>query len=137
MSARKRNRELALTRALISRAHPSAIADDPDAMRLRSEEELKAGLDHVLKEHRADDGLWLFAYGSFMWKPEIEVAERRVATVRGWHRRFCLWQWRFRGTRDCPGVMLALDRGARVSASFIKLPALICRPKSCQCGGAR
>src|SRR4051794_30642373 len=35
----------------------------------------------------------------------------RVATVRGWHRRFCLWQWRFRGTRDCPGVMLALDRG--------------------------
>jgi hypothetical protein len=57
MSARKRNRELALTRALISRARPSAIADDPDAMRLPSEEELKAGLDHVLKEHRADDGL--------------------------------------------------------------------------------
>jgi glutathione-specific gamma-glutamylcyclotransferase len=111
MSARKRNRELALTRALISRAHPNAVADDPNAKRLRSEEELKAGLDDVLKEHSADDGLWLFAYGSLMWKPDIEVAERRVATVRGWHRRFCLWQWRFRGTRDCPGVMLALDRG--------------------------
>src|SRR5215218_7483034 len=111
MSARKRNRELALTRALISRAHPNAVADDPNAMRLRSEEELKAGLDDVLKEHSADDGLWLFAYGSLMWKPEIEVAERRVATVRGWHRRFCLWQWRFRGSRDCPGLMLALDRG--------------------------
>ena len=111
MSARKRNRELALTRALITRAHPEAIADDPNAMRLRSEEELKAGLDDVLKEHSADDGLWLFAYGSLMWKPEIVVAERRVATVRGWHRRFCLWQWRFRGTRDCPGFMLALDRG--------------------------
>ena len=71
-------------------------------MRLRSEEELRAGLDQWLKEHSVDDGLW---------KPDIEFAERRVATVKGWHRRFCLWQWRFRGTRDCPGVMLALDRG--------------------------
>ena len=43
MSARKRNRELVLTRALISRAHPKAIADDPNAMRLRSDEELKGG----------------------------------------------------------------------------------------------
>ena len=71
---------------------------------LRSEEELKAGLDDVLKEHSADDGLWLFAYGSLMWKPEIEVAERRVATVRGWHRRFCLWQWRFRARRSLSPV---------------------------------
>ena len=80
-------------------------------MRLRSEEELKAGLGHALKEHSVGEELWLFADGSLMWKPDIEVAERRVATVKGWHRRFCLWQWRFRGTRDCPGVMLALDRG--------------------------
>ena len=49
MSARKRNRELTLTRALITRAHPNAVADDPNAMRLRSEEELKAGLDHALE----------------------------------------------------------------------------------------
>lgn len=46
-----------------------------------------------------------------MWKPEFEFAEREIAGLRGWHRRFCLWQWRFRGTRDAPGVMLALDRG--------------------------
>ena len=114
MSARKRNRELALTRALITRAHPNAVTDDPNAMRLRSEEELKAGLGHALKEHSAGEELWLFAYGSLMWKPDIEVAERRVATVKGWHRRFCPWQWRFRGTRDCPGVMLALGRGRLV-----------------------
>jgi hypothetical protein len=62
MSARKCNRELALTRALITRAHPNAIADDPGAMRLRTEEELKVGLDHALKEHSAGDELWLFAY---------------------------------------------------------------------------
>src|SRR5215207_5152391 len=134
MSACKRNRELALTRALITRAHPNVIPDDPNAMRLRSEEELKAGLDHVLKEHRADDEFWLFAYGSLMWKPDIEIAERRVATIQGWHRRFCLWQWRFRGTRDCP---LALDRAARVSVSLTRSAVLICRPKSCQSGGGK
>jgi glutathione-specific gamma-glutamylcyclotransferase len=74
MSAGKRNRKLALTRALITRAQPNAVTDDSNAVRLRSDEELKAGLDHVLG-HRADDGLWLFAYGSLIWKPEIEVAE--------------------------------------------------------------
>ena len=46
-----------------------------------------------------------------MWKPELDFAEMRLATVRGWHRRFCLWQWRYRGTRERPGLMLALDRG--------------------------
>src|SRR3954471_23116378 len=51
MSARKRNRELALTRALITRAHPRPVEDDPDAMRLRTEEELGAALDEVLREH--------------------------------------------------------------------------------------
>jgi len=111
MSARKRNRELALTRALITRAHPRPVEDDPNAMRLRTEEELGAALDEVLREHSERGELWMFAYGSLMRKPEIDFAERWIATVRGWHRRFCLWQWRFRGTRDRPGVMLALDRG--------------------------
>ena len=46
-----------------------------------------------------------------MWKPELDFAEMRLATLRGWHRRFCLWQWRYRGTRERPGLMLALDRG--------------------------
>ena len=61
MNAGKRNRELALTRALISRAHPKAIADDPNAMRLRSGEELKAGLGwvwvpHAIVEYRSLEG---------------------------------------------------------------------------------
>ena len=100
-----------LTRALIDRAHPSPVPDDPGAMRLRSEDEIEAALDGALREHGSKDELWLFAYGSLMWKPDLDYAERRIGRIRGWHRRFCLWQWRFRGTRDCPGMMLALDRG--------------------------
>src|SRR3954453_5590666 len=100
-----------LTRELISRAHPHSVADDPAAMRLLSEDELAGSLDETLIRENVANELWVFAYGSLMWKPDLEVAERRLATVRGWHRRFCLWQWRFRGTRDEPGIMLALDRG--------------------------
>ena len=34
--------------------------------------------------------IWLFAYGSLLWKPACEIAETRRAKVRGWHRRFCI-----------------------------------------------
>src|SRR3954466_10779985 len=104
-------RSVALTRELISRAHPHSVADDPAAMQLLSDEEIAASLDKTLAHPNVRNELWLFAYGSLMWKPDLVAAERRLATVRGWHRRFCLWQWRFRGTREEPGIMLALDRG--------------------------
>src|SRR4051812_50197111 len=100
-----------LTRELISRAHPHSVPDDPAAMRLLSDEEIAASLDETLAAENVTNELWVFAYGSLMWKPDIEVAERRVATLKGWHRRFCLWQWRFRGTRGEPGIMLAPYRG--------------------------
>jgi glutathione-specific gamma-glutamylcyclotransferase len=29
---------------------------------------------------------WIFAYGSLIWRPEFEAAERRAARVHGWHR---------------------------------------------------
>ncbi|MGE3292865.1 MAG: gamma-glutamylcyclotransferase [Geminicoccaceae bacterium] len=101
-----------LTRALIERAFPEPVLDDRTAMRLLDEEVLAAWLDRTLAARQeAGEELWLFAYGSLMWRPELDFAEARLATVRGWHRRFCLWQWRYRGSRERPGLMLALDRG--------------------------
>jgi glutathione-specific gamma-glutamylcyclotransferase len=85
--------------------------DDPSAITLASEEELSEALDEMLASSRNPGELAVFAYGSLMWKPEFEFADHQIATLRGWHRRFCLWQYRFRGTRDRPGVMLALDHG--------------------------
>ena len=57
--------------------------------------------------------LWLFAYGSLLWKPACATAESRPALVRGWHRAFCFRVARFRGTPDRPGLMMALDRGGQ------------------------
>jgi cation transport protein ChaC len=109
---------------MIARAFPDPVADDPAAMALAGEAELAASLAAALADGPApEDDLWLFAYGSLMWRPEPEIAdaERRLATVAGWHRRFCLWQWRHRGTRAAPGLMLALDRGGSCTGIVLRV----------------
>jgi cation transport protein ChaC len=66
---------------------------------------------------------WLFGYGSLIWKPEteFEIAEQGVA--RGWHRRFCLgWDYRYRGSVETPGLMMALDRGGQCRGMLYRLP---------------
>jgi cation transport protein ChaC len=55
--------------------------------------------------------IWIFACGSLIWKPEFPIEEQRPALLRGWHRSFCIRLVRYRGTEDCPGLMMALDRG--------------------------
>jgi cation transport protein ChaC len=61
---------------------------------------------------RASAGpVWIFAYGSLMWNPEMCFAERLPARIRGYHRSFCLYSPEYRGTREKPGLVLGLDRG--------------------------
>jgi len=67
--------------------------------------------------------VWLFAYGSLLWKPACEVAESRRAIVYGWHRAFCIRIARFRGTPERNGLMMALDRGGQCHGMIFRLPA--------------
>lgn len=55
--------------------------------------------------------LWVFAYGSLMWRPGFPFEEARPALLRGYHRSFCLYSHRYRGTPDKPGLVLGLDAG--------------------------
>lgn len=64
----------------------------------------------------------LFAYGSLIWKPEIEHRAEQPAVAAGWHRSFCLRMHRFRGTLDQPGLMMALDRGGQCRGVIYELP---------------
>lgn len=66
--------------------------------------------------------LWLFGYGSLLWKPGFDYAESRMATVHGWHRSFCLKVARFRGTRDLNGLMMALDTGGQCRGMIFRIP---------------
>jgi cation transport protein ChaC len=67
--------------------------------------------------------LWVFGYGSLLWKPGFDYAERRMATVQGWHRCFCIRVARFRGTRDLNGLMMALDRSGQCQGMIFRIPA--------------
>lgn len=66
--------------------------------------------------------LWLFTYGSLIWKPAFDPLEHRRATAHGWHRAFCLEMRRWRGTPAQPGLMMALVRGGRCEGVAYRLP---------------
>lgn len=67
--------------------------------------------------------IWVFAYGSLIWKPASEFVEIRTGLLRGWHRSFCLgWNTRHRGSEKAPGLMLALDRGGACKGALYRLP---------------
>jgi glutathione-specific gamma-glutamylcyclotransferase len=104
-----------------------ARARMPRGTALLSDAEIEADLDAMLARHEPGADVWLFGYGSLMWNPAIEFAERRAGRVHGWHRRFCLWLHMGRGSPDNPGLMLALDRGGRCGGMLFRIPAAAAR----------
>ena len=86
-----------------------------------SAEELQASMTLALQEWRPGDPLWIFAYGSLIWKPEFEFSERAPARIFGFHRRLCLRSIRYRGTEQCPGLVAGLDRGGSCAGIAYRL----------------
>lgn len=68
-------------------------------------------LERALQEWGGDQDLWIFGYGSLIWRPDFDYAERRPAKVHGWHRALKMWSRINRGTPECPGLVFGMLSG--------------------------
>ncbi|WP_166269424.1 gamma-glutamylcyclotransferase [Marinobacter caseinilyticus] len=70
---------------------------------------------------RFDDveSVWLFGYGSLIYKVDFPFLEQRAARIHGWTRRFWQGSHDHRGTPESPGRVVTLVKQAHASCRGI------------------
>lgn len=107
----------------------TAFSPDPQAIpapasfRLLTEAERNASLQRSLAQWQAHEDVWVYGYGSLIWRPEFDFIEKRSALLHGYHRALCLWSRVNRGTPDQPGLVFGLDSGGSCRGMAFRIPA--------------
>ncbi|HLW91503.1 MAG TPA: gamma-glutamylcyclotransferase [Roseiarcus sp.] len=71
----------------------------------------------------SESDLWVFGYGSLMWRPGFVYAERQSGLLRGYRRSLCIYSYIHRGTPERPGLVLGLDRGGACHGAAFRVEA--------------
>ena len=93
--------------------------DGPDSAILTEEELLESRRSFFPDDY--DKDVWLFGYGSLIWNPVVEVKEKTLGRIYGYHRRFCLKTRIGRGSPELPGLILGLDNGGSCTGIALKI----------------
>jgi glutathione-specific gamma-glutamylcyclotransferase len=89
-------------------------ARDPEAL-----------LQQALAEWGGQEDLWVFGYGSLIWRPEFDFLERRPARVHGWHRALKMWSRINRGTPEKPGLVFGMLSGGSCQGMVFRIPKAV------------
>ncbi|MBT3700738.1 MAG: gamma-glutamylcyclotransferase [Alphaproteobacteria bacterium] len=65
--------------------------------------------------------LWVFGYGSLMWKPDFAYTDMLEARLFGFHRAPCVFSWHHRGTENNPGLVMGLDAGGSCRGRILRV----------------
>ena len=74
-----------------------------------SERERRRLLSDILAEADEPNDVWIFGFGSLMWRPGFQPREKKTAILRGFERKFHIWSTSGRGTQERPGLGLCLE----------------------------
>lgn len=66
--------------------------------------------------------LYVFGYGSLLWRPGFDYDWVCKARIHGFHRALRVWSFHHRGTEGQPGLVLGLDRGGSCQGCLFRVP---------------
>jgi len=88
-----------------------------------SDEKMAESIDATLQTWTPDRDVWIFGYGSLIWRPEFDFTEKRPAQIDGFHRALCLWSRINRGTPEVPGLVFGLEQSGDCQGMVFRVAA--------------
>jgi cation transport protein ChaC len=74
-----------------------------------------------VKNLKIKNDIWVFAYGSLLWKPGFKYIDSKIGTLNGYHRDFCVKAHSHRGTPDRCGLVLSIIKGGTCQGILYKV----------------